>query len=63
MNPLGDEALALLPDWWAAGPCVPDRSDADERARMPPSTRVAGIDCGTNSIRLLIGDLADGGRD
>ena len=20
-NPLGDEALALLPDWWAAGPC------------------------------------------
>ena len=24
VNPLGDEALALLPDWWAAGPCVPD---------------------------------------
>jgi hypothetical protein len=22
INPLGDEALALLPDWWAAGPCV-----------------------------------------
>ncbi len=22
VNPLGDEALALLPDWWAAGPCV-----------------------------------------
>ena len=21
-NPLGDEALALLPDWWADGPCV-----------------------------------------
>jgi hypothetical protein len=21
-NPLGDEALALLPDWWAAGSCV-----------------------------------------
>jgi hypothetical protein len=21
-NPLGDEALALLPDWWASGPCV-----------------------------------------
>jgi hypothetical protein len=21
-NPLGDEALAALPDWWAAGPCV-----------------------------------------
>jgi hypothetical protein len=26
VNPLGDEALALLPDWWRAGPCVP-RSD------------------------------------
>jgi hypothetical protein len=23
VNPLGDEALALLPDWWTAGPCVP----------------------------------------
>jgi hypothetical protein len=22
VNPLGDEALALLPDWWANGPCV-----------------------------------------
>jgi hypothetical protein len=23
-NPLGDEALDLLPPWWAAGPCVPE---------------------------------------
>ena len=22
VNPLGDEALALLPDWWRSGPCV-----------------------------------------
>ncbi|MEO6884904.1 MAG: DUF501 domain-containing protein [Jatrophihabitantaceae bacterium] len=22
VNPLGDEALALLPEWWAGGPCV-----------------------------------------
>jgi hypothetical protein len=22
VNPLGDEALAALPDWWQAGPCV-----------------------------------------
>jgi hypothetical protein len=21
-NPLGDEALALLDDWWGSGPCV-----------------------------------------
>ena len=25
VNPLGDEALAALPPWWAAGPCVPGR--------------------------------------
>src|SRR3954466_9527482 len=35
------------------------------RAVRPPRgagvTRAAGIDCGTNSIRLLIADLADGG--
>ena len=22
LNPLGDEALAKLPDWWVSGPCV-----------------------------------------
>jgi uncharacterized protein len=22
VNPLGDEALAALPDWWVGGPCV-----------------------------------------
>jgi uncharacterized protein len=22
VNPLGDEALAMLPAWWANGPCV-----------------------------------------
>ena len=27
VNPLGDEALAELPDWWADGPCV-ERSPA-----------------------------------
>ncbi len=27
VNPLGDEALAALPEWWQAGPCVP-RGDA-----------------------------------
>ncbi|MEO6703911.1 MAG: DUF501 domain-containing protein [Jatrophihabitantaceae bacterium] len=23
VNPLGDQALALLADWWSTGPCVP----------------------------------------
>jgi len=22
VNPLGDEALQRLPDWWTSGPCV-----------------------------------------
>jgi hypothetical protein len=36
VNPLGDEALALLPEWWANGPCVDvgsrddDASSSDE---------------------------------
>lgn len=29
VNPLGDEALAALPEWWTQGPCV---SDAEEQA-------------------------------
>lgn len=28
VNPLGDEALGLLDDWWAGGPCVPREADA-----------------------------------
>jgi hypothetical protein len=33
VNPLGDEALAALPEWGAAGPCVPldDLDDLDGR--------------------------------
>ncbi|NEE21510.1 DUF501 domain-containing protein, partial [Streptomyces sp. SID7499] len=32
VNPLGDEAIAMLPEWWAKGPCVtpcvtPDEGD------------------------------------
>ena len=53
VNPLGDEALALLPDWWAGGSCVA-RGRARGRAVI---RRVAAIDCGTNSIRLLVADL------
>ena len=30
-NPLGDEAVALLPPWWAAGPCVTPRDGDDAR--------------------------------
>ena len=32
VNPLGDEALAMLPEWWRKGPCVvlPEDGTADE---------------------------------
>jgi len=29
VNPLGDEALAALPDWWRKGPCVSGCADPD----------------------------------
>ena len=61
VNPLGDEAIAMLPEWWRKGPCVaagrrPDRPTARLDAEEP-MTRVAAIDCGTNSIRLLVADV------
>ena len=51
VNPLGDEVLDVLGEWWATGPCV----DPSEAAGM--SGVVAAIDCGTNTIKLLVGDL------
>jgi hypothetical protein len=29
VNPLGDEALALLPEWWRGGSCVPDSAPSE----------------------------------
>ncbi len=59
VNPLGDEALAALGDWWQQGPCVV--VSPKPRGRHDPG---GGIDCGTNSIRLLVADSGpDGLRD
>ena len=49
VNPFGREALDALPEWWADGPCGPTGTSQ--------VTRVAAIDCGTNSVRLLIADV------
>ncbi|WP_016908929.1 DUF501 domain-containing protein [Streptomyces xiaopingdaonensis] len=81
VNPLGDEALAMLPEWWRKGPCVtcapPDEpphgrdstptggpgSETAQAAAEPAAAagggpiRAAAIDCGTNSIRLLVADI------
>lgn len=39
MNPLGDETLDALPDWWAKGPCVCVGEDKDEADSPEDETR------------------------
>ncbi|MGK4582721.1 DUF501 domain-containing protein [Kitasatospora sp. HPMI-4] len=34
VNPLGDEALGMLEDWWAKGPCVSEAEVAESAARV-----------------------------
>ena len=50
VNPLGDEALTMLAGIDRRTPC----------ATVTRGTRVAAIDCGTNSIRLLVADVVAG---
>ncbi len=65
VNPLGDEALARIGAYWSEGPCVGgsglDRAAlvrvADVGESRPGSVRVGAIDCGTNTIKLLVTDL------
>ena len=93
VNPLGDEAIAAISEWWTTDRCYCDgawdtggevpsqdlsrhgpqglpeivgrpapvrkpRTGTTDRRhqRGRPVTRVAAVDCGTNSIRLLIAD-------
>jgi hypothetical protein len=32
VNPLGDEAIAMLPEWWAKGPCVTPCGQGEDAA-------------------------------
>ena len=102
VNPLGDEAIEGIAEWWTRERCycegawatdgpAPardlsrhtktqglsaqelDRKRAARRAALEaeqggqepsmdnPTTRVAAVDCGTNSIRLLIADVVSRG--
>ena len=61
MNPFGAEALDAVGAWWLSGPCVDKRcvtswvpGDGDM------TRRVAAVDCGTNSLRLLLADVDPG---
>lgn len=76
VNRLGDEALALVAEWWTPDSCacegawdtdaaVPTRDLSRhvkhlERVAELERITVAGVDCGTNSIRLLISRPAEG---
>ncbi|MEV4900788.1 DUF501 domain-containing protein [Citricoccus sp. NPDC055426] len=87
VNPLGDEALALISPEWTATTCrctgawdqqapVPSKDlsrhvkrlagemnpvqGAGEQVSVPGTRTVAAIDCGTNSIRLLVARLESG---
>jgi hypothetical protein len=45
VNPLGDEAIAMLPEWWRKGPCVPGRradSATGAEGRTPGGADGAG---------------------
>jgi exopolyphosphatase/guanosine-5'-triphosphate,3'-diphosphate pyrophosphatase len=58
VNPLGDEVLRRLGAWWSEGPCVSEQIRAHPSPAEPVMAgRIAAIDCGTNSIKLLIGEL------
>lgn len=35
VNPLGDEALAMLPEWWKKGPCVTPCQHTTEDRDVP----------------------------
>lgn len=39
VNPLGDEALAMLPEWWRKGPCVAAPAGAPEAEQAPGADR------------------------
>lgn len=41
MNPLGDEALAMLPEWWRKGPCVIPFTN-DDRSRPAAGAATEG---------------------
>ncbi|MBM9504981.1 DUF501 domain-containing protein [Actinacidiphila acididurans] len=41
VNPLGDETLAMLPEWWAKGPCVPREDTAAGESTHATADRTA----------------------
>ena len=70
VNPFGAEALEAVGAWWLSGPCVGEpvltsRVRALCRRALRPgrravTCRVAAVDCGTNSLRLLLADVDPG---
>ena len=52
VNPFGAEALDAVGAWWLPGPVHPGGHAV--------TRRVAAVDCGTNSLRLLLADVDPG---
>ena len=57
VNPFGREALEAVGAWWLPGPCVDEHCVPGRRV---VTCRVAAVDCGTNSLRLLLADVDPG---
>lgn len=55
VNPLGDEVLARVGQWWSPSSCA-GTAVARPAALPARPRRVGAVDCGTNSIRLLVAE-------
>ena len=68
VNPLGDEALALLPEWWRTGPCVwrdesPDGvPDGAVRDAVDGAAEAGREIAGPDGARQQNGDQDEGNR-
>lgn len=63
VNPLGDEALAAMGDFWSS-PCLGGTAPVAADAGVPDANRplrVAAVDCGTNTVRLLVVEATEHG--
>ena len=66
VNPFGREALEAVGAWWLPGPCVDEHCGTSpvvtstRPGRRVVTCRVAAVDCGTNSLRLLLADVDPG---
>lgn len=61
VNPIGDLTLEEIEKrgWWSADACYCN-GEPEGSNQVSAAQRVSAIDCGTNSIRLLVADIPEG---